>query len=318
MLPLESNRKIFFYSSRLFVSTSYFLYVFSFPVGFLYNERTGITSQIRHNPYFKEKIELKEGFTRIDNIIEAISDIYTTENNENEIVRTNKKFFVTKYFEECLKEVLESSGVPKEKLDIVFVLKDEWCVDSEKCPYSLGPGIVDNLLKPLLQNAILPRQNDSVKVLFMSQLEAWISYSQFRVLLPSLVTRRLKSDSELLKLIQNERRCLMYTLIRDKGTIELRLTYFQLVEDYNLRLFDQKYYTPKIECMKSNSNFNAIDFKDAIEELVISQQLKADHLFDTPPGDNIQNYNRKKTTDMIIDIVFENIIVICHSSSNEI
>jgi hypothetical protein len=58
-----------------------------------------------------------------------------------------------------------------------------------------------------------------------------------------MAEHQLTKNNEPLPFLRNENRGIMYTYYLDEGSIKFRASYFQVKEDYNLRLFNEKCFS---------------------------------------------------------------------------
>lgn len=244
----------------------------SFSPRFQFDERTKEIKELKHI----ENFDLSDG-VHIDNITQKMEELYTdlaeikskTDNDLTVSTYLNKKkeyFAIIKYFERCW-EIICSKGETKlANLYLVFVVPNEWVAESD---------IIEEFMVPLLSKSgvVFSHVDDNYRnrVDFASRLEASISYLQ--------LNRTKHGPPKLPSFIENENRCILYDLQVDGTLVKFTALYFQIKEDYNLKLYDERYYTLKHISRKNILLFDSEEFSNIIHTLklfVFKTVLKID------------------------------------------
>lgn len=150
-----------------------------------------------------------------------------------------------------LKEMCDILQVDLANMYLIFIIPNEW---KEKS------GIIEHIFEPILTQAgaVLP-QDCSHRALYITQLEAHLSSLQLGK----------NNKNSIPSFFQNENRCLMYDIVLQDNKLTLHPVYFQLKEDYNLRLFNENYYLPKLlQYSNTSSYFHAKSIDEIDRELV--------------------------------------------------
>jgi hypothetical protein len=179
----------------------------------------------------------------------------------------------------------------------IFVVPDGWKVESST--------IIQQTMIPLLTKAGIHFDTEDYRdrVLFIAQLEAGIADLQ------------LNKTSKQLPYIHNKNRCILYTLYEDEQFVKLKATLFQVKEDYNLRLFNEKYYSLNIISMdeitisEESKLINSIQHH-LLKGLIFKKLLKMEQL-------TANDRSRKSVADDILDdILYYFFVCLCIHFAN--
>lgn len=152
------------------------------------------------------------------------------------------------YLRSCLNDICGIRRTRIDKMYFVCIIPSRWSQESD---------IVDLILKPLFVQigCVLPEDHQD-RILFMDELESVLSYAQF------------SKENYNSKYIFNESRCVMYQMQVNGMSLHLTSTYFQFKEDYNLKVFEDRYYSPKIISInESGSLFSITELNSARRDL---------------------------------------------------
>jgi hypothetical protein len=198
--------------------------------------------------------------------VQAIDKLHTSRDT---IDITNKDTFIgiAMYFKALLLSVSNDKNIQIDRLYPIFIIPDEWKVETND--------ILEQIMVPLLTKADIRFDTEDYRdrVLFTGQLEAKMAILQ------------LNKNSKQLPFIHNENRCILHTLYFDKYLMKLKATYFQVKEDYNLRLFNEKYYSLNIISMHEITVYDKElenSIKHFLKQFIFEKLLKMGHLTTTP------------------------------------
>jgi hypothetical protein len=166
----------------------------------------------------------KEEWIYIHNLTEAIDELYA-DWNTGDITNLDTFIAISAYFKILLFDVCNENNIQLHKLYPIFTVPDEWKVEKND--------IIQRIMMLLLSGAGIDVDTEDYRdrLLFIGELEAIMARFQ--------LDKRRKQ----LLFIKNENRSIVYTLYYDEYLMKLKATYFKAKEDYNLRLFNEKYYS---------------------------------------------------------------------------
>jgi hypothetical protein len=177
-------------------------------------------------------------------------------------------FAIAAYFGTLLTKLCNDNNIQLNILYPIFIVPNEWKTETND--------ILQQIMIPLLTKAGIhfDTEDNRDRVLFIGQLEA------------NMASIQLRKNSKQLPYIHNENRCIMYDLYKDKRLLKLKANYFQVKEDYNLRLFNEKYYSLNIISMHEITIDDEKKLGKSIEhflkEFIFKNILKIEHLIETP------------------------------------
>lgn len=132
-----------------------------------------------------------------------------------------------------------------ENIYLAFILPDEWLSDSSD--------MIDLVMAPLVSHISptpLPK-NFNYRAMFISQLESRLMFNQLR---------NPDDKSRIASFIHSESRCIMYEVFEYETEMMIKSTYFQLKEDYNLRLLNNQLFIPKIFSTDHHTIIKSFDY----------------------------------------------------------
>lgn len=215
--------------------------------------------------YHDETPHLSEGIC-IDNIIQEIdalhneiTELKSSSYNDGTLFdvdtylgRKKTWFAIVKYFERCWKIICSEAKTNLEKMYLIIIVPNKWIA---------GPNTIEELMVLLLAKSgvTFPRMADNYheRLHLVSRLEASIS----RLQVDKTIQEKLPS------FIQNENRCMLYDLHNDGTSVKFMALYFQIKEDYNLKLLDERHYTLKYESRTDIYLFNSRVIDSIIHDL---------------------------------------------------
>jgi hypothetical protein len=227
----------------------------------------------------------------IKNSIQAINELFD-DRDTVDIMNSDTFIAISKYFETILKTACSDNHIKLNKLYPIFVVPDEWKVETVK--------LIQELMIPILTKAGLHFETEYYRdrVLFIGELEAKMAGLQLQ-----------KKNSKPSAFIHNENRCIMYAFYNDKRTIKFKATYFQVKEDYNLRLFNDKYYSLNIISRFEITMCTQDELNDSIgcvlKKRVFNELLDMELLTMTP----LNNQSLRSVADYVLEGIFRSFSV---------
>jgi hypothetical protein len=134
--------------------------------------------------------------------------------------------------------------------------------------------IIQKIMIPLLPKAGIHFDTEDYRerALFIGKMEGKMANLQLR-------------NRDPLSFIHNENRCIIFTLSIDGQQAKLKSTYFQVKEDYSLRLFNEKYYSLNIISTHDTLLCDLEEWESVeyfLNQFIFKNLLKMDHLIDIP------------------------------------
>jgi hypothetical protein len=214
----------------------------------------------------------KEDWVYINDVIHAIEELYTSI-SVVDIVDNVIFIAIAKYFEAWLISACSDNSMQLNKFYPIFIVPDEWRVETND--------VIQQIIVPLLTKAGIHFDTEDYRdrMLFIGEMEA------------KMAALQLGDDTMLLPFIHNENRCIMYTYYIEGLMVKLKATYFQVKEDYVLRLFNEKYYSLNIISTHDIPIFDEKEedsMKHVLIQFIFKKLLKMDHLITTILDDQFE------------------------------
>jgi hypothetical protein len=198
--------------------------------------------------------------------MQAIDELHTGKDTID-IKNSDTFVAIVAYFKTLLLNVCSDNNVQFNILYLIFVVSDSWKVETNN--------IIQQIMMPLLTKVGIhfDTEDNRDRVLFMSTLETYMTYFQ------------LGKHRTSLSFIHNENRRIMYNLYDNGQLVKLKATYFQVKEDYNLRMFNEKYFSLNIISMHEITTYDMKELengiKNALKQFILDKLLKMGHLITT-------------------------------------
>lgn len=176
---------------------------------------------------------------------------------------------------------------------LVFIIPDHW---------ALMPNIISFIMIPILSTVGIEFPTKSRdRALFITKLETELSFFQLGN----------PKSQEWPLFIRNENRCVLHKLNGSKKQLTMNSTFFQLKEEYNMRLFNDKCYIPKLLSNNNHILFDNIVF-DHVKQMLC--QLVCKEIFNVCMED-VSDLKILKISDVILDVVLSNAVVMIHRTN---
>lgn len=209
---------------------------------------------------------IEKNHVYIHNFTEELYNLFKVGKEKHDDITDSEVFWaIFKYLRYCLRDV----GVHPPETYLVFVTPNEW---------ALEPDIINLMMRSLLEGFEIylhTATRDNTRILLVTELEATLSYYQLGA----------KTRNTIPPFIGIENRCVIYRLFTKSNAIIIESMYFQMKEDYNLRLFDEKYYKPNVLSIVNPINVGSINFMniiDTLKEIIFNELLDPEDSIDTP------------------------------------